>query len=169
MLSTDCKLLDVGKPDAVTLDPPQKLLSAVSLESIPHGLIAFEPIAPNPLMQMIGSDRAMPRTARGVTFSHEVVEVFDEHRVEITAGERIKHASLLMRPACGSCGFDCAPLHLLPIPGRPVTSSIGLTLADEGAMLGAPVPSLAIKMINAGGGVQPDYVIVRTVLMGDAG
>ena len=65
-----------------------------------------------------------------------------------------------------SCTADTRTYRrtLLPVLGRPITRGICLALAHVGALLRAPVPTLALEMVNARAGIQPDHGV--TLAMG---
>lgn len=57
--------------------------------------------------------------------------------------------------------FLNAVCSLLPVPRRPVSRLVSFLFAHERAVFSVAVPAFALKVIDAGGEVEPDDSILR--------
>jgi len=88
-----------------------KLLQTLDTELCAKLRVGSDLIVPYPVEKMVRGNRAVYRPSCGVRLSHEVVEVFHQHGIEIVSGYQVEHKAHLSEKAdftlqCkGECDF----------------------------------------------------------------
>jgi hypothetical protein len=87
-----CYILNSKEPCTLAFDPRPERVLVANAYGLPHNVIIFEPIPPNPFVKMVCSDCAMHSATSRMRFSHEVIEILDKNGIEITRICQIEHA-----------------------------------------------------------------------------